>query len=702
MDKTGSIQVGTMIRALNIVPKSFDREKRTIDVIASFGGTVRQFGRIDGVFLEFNEELSMQRNHVDLKRLNAGAPVLDNHARKQGGISFMSVRDSLGRTVPGSFKLETVDGQRAITGKVELSDRPEVKELDNDFERGIIKDISLGYTTTKLQRVGTSKKDDNTIPTFRAIQWQPFELSFTPAGAEIGPRTRGKEEETYSCEILEERSMDPTTEENTTENNQDGEKNKNGEDGKGERTQTTESTAEVKPEPITPTPSSASSERSFSQNDLDKAAGAALERERNRLNGIQTTCRSLGLGDEFTRTLETETGLTVDSAREKAIVERVRLDKERGIVNGSNVAVIRDEKETFVRGISDCFLHSYDPVSFKEEGNENSNQYRGMTLMDVARECLERHGEKTRGMDRYRIAERALHTTTDFPEILADTVGRSLRRGYTASPQTFDPFTRRVQEKDFREISRTQLHTGTGLEELTQHGEFKRGTVSESAEKYKIRPYGKIIGITREIIVNDDLGAFTRIPAQMGSKVAELESDLVWAIITVNANMADGNALYSAAHGNLGAAADAGAPSITTAGHGRESLRLQQDDDGQVLNLLPSWIYVPVALETVAEQLVAMELNPDQISNTNPFGPGGRSRLQLGVEPRLDAASQTEWYEFSNLGQIDMVELARLSSEDGPTFSTRQGFDIDGVEFKVAADRAAKAIDWRGMYKNNG
>lgn len=696
--KKGSIQLIPMTRALSFVPGSFDKENRTIDVIASFGGTVRRFGYIDGAYRTFDEELSMKKAHVDLVRLNSGAPVLDNHARSKGGLQYMSIRDTLGRTVPGTFKIERVEGKPAITGKVELSSRPEVRELDDDFERGITKDISLGYNTTKMVRVGKVTKDQpDTIPTYRAIEWQPYELSFTPAGAEIGPRTRGKEEETYSCEILEERSMEPNETTETTEQTNAGE------GSQGERTQETQTPPAVTEPPAAPvTTESPVSERTFSQSDLDAAAQRAIAADRGRVRGIEEACGALGLDEKFTRTLTTEDGLTVEKARERAITERARLDKERGNVNGSNIAVTRDEKQTMVRGISDSILHRFDSEGFKDLANENSNQYRGMSVMDIARHCLEMHGENVRTMDPGQIAERALHSTSDFPEILANTAGRALRQGYEASPQTFGPFTRRVQVSNFKEQSRTQLHSGPGLEQLTEHGEYKRGTVSESAEKYSVQPYGKIIGITRRVIVDDDLGAFTRIPSQMGMKVAELESDLVWAIITANANMADGNALFSAAHGNLGSGGDAGAPAITTVAHGRESMRLQTDDDSQKLNLRPRWIFVPAALETVAEQLVAMNLNPDAVSNTNPFGPGGRSRLELGVEPRLDDDSQTQWYLFGALAQCDMIELARLSGEDGPSFSSRQGFDVDGVEFKVSADRGAKAIDWRNMYRNNG
>ena len=39
---------------------------------------------------------------------------------------------------------------------------------------------------------------------------------------------------------------------------------------------------------------------------------------------------------------------------------------------------------------------------------------------------------------------------------------------------------------------------------------------------------------------------------------------------------------------------------------------------------------------------------------------------------------------------------------EGAYIETRNGFDVDGVEIKCRLDFGAKAIDWRGLYKNPG
>jgi len=63
-------------------------------------------------------------------------------------------------------------------------------------------------------------------------------------------------------------------------------------------------------------------------------------------------------------------------------------------------------------------LYRDNPSSVKlEEGR--GREYVGMRLSELARECLEVKGVRTRGMNPDRIALSAL-TTTDFPAILAN------------------------------------------------------------------------------------------------------------------------------------------------------------------------------------------------------------------------------------------------------------------------------------------
>jgi hypothetical protein len=173
---------------------------------------------------------------------------------------------------------------------------------------------------------------------------------------------------------------------------------------------------------------------------------------------------------------------------------------------------------------------------------------------------------------------------------------------------------------------------------------------------------------------------------------------VVWGINTANPAMADGNALFHTTHKNLagtGAALDVG-----SVGAARAAMAKQTGlDKKTVLNVRPAFLIVPASLELKAEQLVAQNLVP---AATSSVVPQSIRTLAPISEPRLDAASESAWYLAASPNQIDTIEYAYLEGQQGAYIETRNGFDVDGVEIKCRLDFGAKAIDWRGLYKNPG
>ena len=190
----------------------------------------------------------------------------------------------------------------------------------------------------------------------------------------------------------------------------------------------------------------------------------------------------------------------------------------------------------------------------------------------------------------------------------------------------------------------------------------------------------------------------TRIPAMYGNSIAQLESDVVWGIITANPAMADGNALFHTTHKNL--AGTGTALAVEAVGAARAAMAKQTGlDKKTVLNVRPAFLIVPASLELKAEQLVAQNLVP---AATSSVVPQSIRTLAPISEPRLDANSETAWYLAASPNQIDTIKYAYLEGQQGAYIETRNGFDVDGVEIKCRLDFGAKAIDWRGLYKNPG
>jgi len=128
-------------------------------------------------------------------------------------------------------------------------------------------------------------------------------------------------------------------------------------------------------------------------------------------------------------------------------------------------------------------------------------------------------------------------------------------------------------------------------------------------------------------------------------------------------------------------------------------MRKQKGLNGRLINVMAKYLLVPAAIETVAEQFVTQtNIIYTKSSDYNPFA----NKLQVIAEPRLDAASAISWYLAADPAQIDTIEYAYLEGQEGVYLESRVGFDVDGVELKARLDFAAKAIDWRGFWRNPG
>jgi hypothetical protein len=184
-----------------------------------------------------------------------------------------------------------------------------------------------------------------------------------------------------------------------------------------------------------------------------------------------------------------------------------------------------------------------------------------------------------------------------------------------------------------------------------------------------------------------------------GTSAATLESDIVWGIVIDNPAMADTNPLFHASHKNL--AGTGTALDVPSLGKARTAMAKQTGLDGKtLLNLRPTFLVVPAALELAAEQLIAQSLVP---AKTTDVVPNSIRSLAVIAEPRLDPASgAVPWFLFASPASIDTIEYAYLEGQDGVFIESRTGFDVDGVEIKARLDFGAKAIDWRGLFKNPG
>jgi hypothetical protein len=320
-----------------------------------------------------------------------------------------------------------------------------------------------------------------------------------------------------------------------------------------------------------------------------------------------------------------------------------------------------------------------------------------MRIPDLARECLRRMGVNITGLGGPELVTRALHTTSDFPLILANTVGRTLRQAYTAAPSGIRALGRQTTAADFRTKHRLILDsTGVTLEKVNEHGEFKSGTMAEGEETYKVDTFGKIFGITRQALVNDDLGAFSDLARRLGQASAAFEAQFLVDLLTAQSgtgpDMKDTNPLFHSTHGNV--STTGAVPSETTLSAARLAMRKQTGLGGGLIDVTPFAVLIPSDLETTTEKLLTaiQAVTTDEV---NPF-----AQLRLIVEPRLTDAYR--WYVVANPANADGLEYAYLAGGEGPQVESQAGFRVDGVEIRVRLDYGAGFIEHRSWYSNAG
>lgn len=329
---------------------------------------------------------------------------------------------------------------------------------------------------------------------------------------------------------------------------------------------------------------------------------------------------------------------------------------------------------------------------------DDERQFMNLRTLDMARMLLEARGERGlafTGPD--ELLKRAMHTTGDFPILLQGTTNRVLMGAFQVAASPLKLLARQTTIGDFRAKSTVKVSGMGRLEKVGEHGEVKATTRAEAKEAYKLVTFARLFGLSRQAIINDDLGGLQDFSAAAGRAAAETEAAELLALLTANSGngvtLDDTKALFHADHGNK--AGSGAAIAVATLGAARQAMRDQKDLDGTTpINVVPKYLLVSSAKETLAEQVLT-SIYAATVDTVNPFS----GKLQLLVEPRLGA---NPWWVFADPAQAPVLEYAYLSSAQGPQIASREGWDTLGMEFRVVLDFGCGAVDHRGAFLNPG
>lgn len=628
----------------------------TVEVVVSTGAPWPRYDWASGQ--RFMETLDISKAAVRLARLNDGGPVLLDH------------RNAVENQV-GVVQRAWIDGKE-LRAELRFASDEKARGIAQKVRDGILRNVSCTYLTHKVRVVEATAGQ---MPEWRAVDWEPLEVSFVavPVDSAAGVRSADAGKRETECEFIDTRAGDAAR--NPEKLNMSETKDP-GAQGAPEKTAVAE--AEI--------------------------TARAIETERTRVAEIETIftgTRSL-VGDEADaiRTAAIKDGHTPDQVRAAlldAVIKRGASLKEtpketqRASVGDSNDAP-EAIREAMADAIAVQIRGTYKPKT------ERYREYAGARPSDMVRTMMQVRGVRDIPFNRVALAERSFHATSDFPLLLLSALNKVLLSDYELAAPTYRTFMARKVFNDFKAHSFLRVGDFPALSALAEGGQITLGTMSENREQVTLATYAKGIRVTRQMLVNDNLGAFSDFSNMIGRRVVDFESATAFAVLTSGSgagpNLSDGNAVFTTGRGNR--AGSGGAIDVTTLSTARQALRGRTSPDGLKLNLSPRYLLTGPAYETIAWQYTSAQYVPATAGTTNPF---------LGTyTPVVDAnIAGNNWYLFADPAVAPVYVYGFLAGSEGPQTRTYNPEASDGaVAIDVWLDFAAGAIDWRGGQFNPG
>ncbi len=645
-------------RLAPVAPATADREARTVDVVFTTGAAVRR-RRWTGwdSSVSFDEILEVSAAAIDLSRLNGGAPALDSH----------SVWSSYSQV--GVVERAWIDGKegKATIRFPSAGIDPAADRMFGLVSDGIVRNVSVGYSIDRARVVEAEKKGE--VERRIVERWTPLEISFVTVPADPNAQVRSAETTNYPVEIIATRSIkEANMPESTTV-------------AAGDDPAVIETRQQPAPAPAAP-PQAPS---------VAEAAEAAVRAERDRVSTITDLARQARvaeLGEQHVRS-----GTSVEAFRAALLDHMVA--KEAAAPTDSNVrAEIGTEAADKVRSAKVEALSYGLGAPLPQAGpSEAARQFMGRGLVDLAADSIEfRGGRMLNARQIDDIFTRASMTTSDFPIIFEGAINRTLEQRYALAQPTFKRFARKRNFRDFRPDTAVKLGDFPMLQKVLESGEIKYGSFVEGKEQVQAFSYAIALRVTRQMLINDDLGAIAELLTSYGATVALFEEVTFYAG-AFNGKLADGKDVYHADHNNLAAAGTV--IDVDNVGKARAAMSKQRSvGDKPLLANPPKIMLVGPDKLTEAEKLLA-SITPATVSSVNIFS----GRLEPLESSQL---SGNAWHLLTDPAFGSNYRWGYLEGYEAPRVRMDEPFGQQGFAMSVEHDFGCGATDFRFGYKNPG
>lgn len=679
-------------RFAGFAPGSYDQAARSVEAVLSVGTPVVRCG--------FVEELAIEADAIDLTRAAAGlVPLLNAHNQ-------WDVNAVLGRVAD-----VRVDGGQLI-GRLVFGETEEGRRIEAMVARGELRGVSIGYNIARWEIVSA---DAAGTETWRATRWELMEVSLVPVPADpmTGVRSAGE------CDPGQTGQADNQEEDDMFTRNQPG--------GAAAPAPTPTPTPAPAPAPAptpTPAPTPAPSPTP-AEGESDATRGGVARFSATAALALVEQARSFGPA-VVTRATEVveQNGrgvITVEAARAAvldAAAAAQRGDTGHVTTGGRAIEMGEDERSKFRRGAENSILQragltgliSQAARARGETIDLDPGEYRGVRNAELARMSLERAGQRVDSYDRELVVGQALslrmgpyQSTSDFPVILDAVANRTLQAAYATTPDTWRAFCGIGSVSDFRPTYNLLRGTFGSLDTVLEDGEIKNRPIPDGArEAIKAGTKGNIIGLTRQAIVNDDLGAFSDLSVELGrAGKLSIEKD-VYALLALNDGlgpiMGDGRTLFHAEHGNI--VAPGGGLSVEQFEKMDLLFSAQKDLSGEeFLALQLHTLLVPRSQRGDALVLNEAEFDTEVAGKFQKPNKVRGLFSEIVGSPRL---SGTRRYGFADPGVAPTLKVVFLNGNQEPRVESKDGWRTDGTEWRVLFDYGVGAINWRSGITDSG
>lgn len=645
-------------RMARFIPTTYDATTRSVEAIFSTGARRQTWYGF--------EELDVSPEACDISRVGIGqVKALDHHNDRQINAIVGTVPEARfeGGNLVGRIVFAETDLGRLVEGMV---------------ARGELSGISCGYTIEAMEIVGIDEGRD----IWRVTRWTLCEVSFVsvPADANAGVRSAGQSpgdpasatppQETTD---MRHRILGGVASAALNANTDHGSDPAAAAAAAGAPPVQTEQRA-GQPAPVVPPAGGA-------QPGINLADGLRLlDTAATFGEAVQTEIRSL-IADPNQNVASVERAMLFAAARAQAT--------QTGHIPAGMAGRTGDTDATDRDGMVDALVSRMTGA----DPTDNGRRFRGMRLaqMMAVRNGITSH-------DEVEIYSRSvgMQTTSDFPLILGTAANRVMLDAYRAAPQVYRSLSRRRSFADFKPHAMIRGGEVPNLKKLAEGGEIKHGALKEGGESVRLDTYGLNISLSRQAIVNNDLGTFSDMAAQFGRSASRTEEQIAFAVILSNSGngpkMGDGKTFFHADHGNVSASgAD---PSEATLDAAYQAYADQKNLDGDPMGYEPGILLVGPKLRVKALKLVT-PITPATQADAVVIG----QNLTVVIAPWITDKS---WRLFTDPADLPAFVYGFLQDNEAPQVEQFERYNQDGITWKALHDFGFGAVNAAAGFKNGG